>query len=88
MTDGFDDALVTYEQIAWLEVDFAVRYGGEYAGCVRKADHASDFICAVDVARDGKRVLEAISRTASLAAGARAVAYQWWLRHRVPKSQA
>jgi len=87
MSEGFQEALVTYEPLAWSELDFAVRYNGDYAGCVKKADHATNFICTVAMDRDGKRVLHAIGRSSSIPKGARDVAYQWWLNHRASEHQ-
>lgn len=87
MTSDFREALVTYEPVTWSELFFAVRYDGNYAGFIMKANHATNFICAVDMERDGKRVLHEIGRTTSIPKGARDVAYQWWLNHRGSEHQ-
>jgi len=87
MSDDFHEALVTYEPLAWSEQYFAVRYDGYYAGFIMKADHGTNFICAVAMERDGKRDLHEIGRTTSIPKGAREVAYQWWLNHRGSEHQ-
>jgi hypothetical protein len=87
MSEEFHEALVTYESLAWSELDFLVRYDGGYAGWLKKTDHATNFICTVNVERDGKRVLHVIGRSSSIPKGARAVAYHWWLSHRASEHQ-
>lgn len=57
---------------------FTVRYRGHYAGSIELLDDGK-YSCAVDMERDGQKVLQRFGRTDSKQEAAEAVVWQWLL---------
>ena len=77
----FDEKLVTHHPVAGNEIDVAVYYDGEYAGCVKKVEDSAHYECAVSMERDGEKILEACGRADSIEDGAKAVGHQFFLQN-------
>ncbi len=61
-----------------------VRYRGHYAGSIERLDNG-EYSCAVDLERDGEKVLQRFGRSSSKQDAAESVARQWLLSN--PKAR-
>ena len=77
----FDESLVTTEAVTWNfpENEVAVRYDGQYAGIVKRADDGDYFICDVRMKREGQITHQACGRADSIKDGAKTVGHQFFL---------
>ena len=77
----FDESLVTTQVVAGIDQDTEarVRYDGQYAGIVKKADNSDYFICAVSMERDGQIIQQECDRADSIEQGAKYVGQQFFL---------